>query len=243
MGRREAELPARRWTPTGWRTSNTSRLVQGWLAALRGDTETAEIMFAAQHEMTGQRGSPGTDSISLLQAFTAAARRQSENAPAPRPRHPGPRRDSGSAPRPCGGRGRCPRAPPANYKAITPPPEELLTMLDSYQPGLAPMLRAERDLSRARLAAATRRPAATSFASAISRLREQSPRTISPTACSTRPSTWPLPRQPGPPVMPGPPGNLGAAGNLEAAAKVPSPRPATSPAACAASPYWTAPTP
>jgi hypothetical protein len=51
---------------------------------------------------------------------------------------------------------------------------ELIAPLDSYQPGqLAPMLRAERDLARARLAASD--PAAdVSFTSAIGRLRELS---------------------------------------------------------------------
>jgi AAA ATPase domain len=53
---------------------------------------------------------------------------------------------------------------------------ELLTLLDSYPEGhLAPMLRAERDLARARLAADDGDPAASAaFASAISSLRELS---------------------------------------------------------------------
>ena len=53
---------------------------------------------------------------------------------------------------------------------------ELLALLDSYQPGhLAPMLRAERDLARARLAAGDGDPAAAAaFAAAISGLRELS---------------------------------------------------------------------
>jgi adenylate/guanylate cyclase family protein len=53
---------------------------------------------------------------------------------------------------------------------------ELLVLLDGYQPGyLAPMLRAERDLARARLAAADDGPdAAAAFAAAITSLREQS---------------------------------------------------------------------
>jgi hypothetical protein len=45
---------------------------------------------------------------------------------------------------------------------------ELLSLLDSYQPGqLAPMLRAERDLARARLTAAAGQPAAASTATAV----------------------------------------------------------------------------
>ena len=58
---------------------------------------------------------------------------------------------------------------------------ELLTLLDEHQPGhLAPMLRAERDLARARLADARLadddggQDAAVAFAAAISTLREQS---------------------------------------------------------------------
>jgi len=53
---------------------------------------------------------------------------------------------------------------------------ELLTLLDSYQPGhLAPMLRAERDLTRARLADHHGESDATaSFAAAITSLREHS---------------------------------------------------------------------
>ena len=55
---------------------------------------------------------------------------------------------------------------------------ELLALLDDYQPGhLAPMLRAERDLARARLAASASdggQDAAAAFTAAISSLREQS---------------------------------------------------------------------
>ena len=53
---------------------------------------------------------------------------------------------------------------------------ELLALLDSYQPGhLAPMLRAERDLVRARLAAGDGdADAAAAFTAAITSLREQS---------------------------------------------------------------------
>jgi len=55
---------------------------------------------------------------------------------------------------------------------------ELLTLLNSYQPGyLPPMLRAERDLARARLAADDGDPAAgTAFAAAVSSLSELSTR-------------------------------------------------------------------
>jgi hypothetical protein len=54
---------------------------------------------------------------------------------------------------------------------------ELLTLLGSWQPGyLPPMLRAERDLTLARLAADDQAPSATAaFAATISSLRELSP--------------------------------------------------------------------
>ena len=60
-------------------------------------------------------------------------------------------------------------------------------MLDDCPPGLlAPMLRTERDLTRARLAADDGDPAAMeAFTAAIGSLRVQSTPTISPTACST----------------------------------------------------------
>jgi hypothetical protein len=52
---------------------------------------------------------------------------------------------------------------------------ELLALLDACQPGyLAPMLRAERDLVRARLAARDGDPAAASLAAAVGGLRELS---------------------------------------------------------------------
>ena len=62
---------------------------------------------------------------------------------------------------------------------MTPAPTgELLALLDAYQPGrLAPMLRAERDLARARLAASASdgdQAAAARLAAAISSLRELS---------------------------------------------------------------------
>ena len=68
---------------------------------------------------------------------------------------------------------------------------ELLSQLDSHPPGhLAPMLRAERELARARLAARSGDPAAADpFAAAISGLREHSTPITSPTAYSTMPST------------------------------------------------------
>jgi len=99
---------------------------------------------------------------------------------------------------------------------------ELLALLNACQPGhLAPMLRAEGDLVRARLAVGGGDPAATTlFAAAISCLRENSTPTTWPTACSTTPGTSCACTTPKPPGLP-------------------SARPATSPVTCAASHCWT----
>jgi hypothetical protein len=69
---------------------------------------------------------------------------------------------------------------------------DLIALLDSHQPGhLAPILRAERDLARARLAEGNGdgEAAAAVFAAAIDGLRERSTRFTWPMACSTAPST------------------------------------------------------
>jgi hypothetical protein len=78
--------------------------MRAWLAALRGDDQTAETMLAALQDLRASEDPQDQAMVGIAEAFTAAAR-------------------------------------------------ELLALLDSYQPGyLAPMLRAERDLARARLA-------------------------------------------------------------------------------------------
>ena len=150
----------------------------GWLAALRGDAGTAEAMLAALRNIRASEDPQEQSLISLLEAFTAAARRQ----PADALRHA--------------------RAILAHAEAIgissvalrwawplaarsahelgdNAAVRDLLALLDSYQPGyLAPMLRAERDLVRARLAGWTDgdgdATAAASFTAAINSLREQS---------------------------------------------------------------------
>jgi hypothetical protein len=59
--------------------------------------------------------------------------------------------------------------------ADTATTRDLLALLDGYQSGeLAPMQRAERDLARARLAAASDPDADPAFAAAIARLRQHS---------------------------------------------------------------------
>jgi class 3 adenylate cyclase/predicted ATPase len=126
---------------------------RGWLAAMRGDTETAQAMLAALNDMQASEDAQDQAMISLAEAFTAAGRQQ----PADALRHAravlahtGALGISYDGPRwawPLAARA-------AHDLGDTAAVGELLALLDSYQPGhLAPMLRAERDLVRARLAA------------------------------------------------------------------------------------------
>ena len=150
-------------------------LQRGWLAALRGDAATAEIMLAGLRDLQASEDPQDKAVISVVEAFTAAARRQPENAL----RHA--RITLGYADA-LGISFECLRwAWPLATRVVYELSDraatvELLTLLDSQQPGhLAPMLGAERDLVRARLAAHDGdAAAAAAFASAIGGLREQS---------------------------------------------------------------------
>jgi len=148
---------------------------RGWLAALRGDIETAQAMLAGVNDLRASENPQDQAMVGVAEAFTAAARHQSQDA------------------------SRCARAVLAHADVLgisfdhprwawplaaraahelgdTTAVGELLALLDSYPPGqLAPMLRAERDLVRARLAATDGgQDAAAAFAASITRLREQS---------------------------------------------------------------------
>ena len=148
---------------------------RAWLAALRGDTATAASLLAELGDVRDSEDSQDISTISMVEAFTAAARRQPHGAL------------------------RCARETLAHAHALgisfpamrwawplgaraahdlgdTAATSELLALLDSYQPGhLAPMQRAERDLARARLTASGGNPAAAAaFAAAVSSLRELS---------------------------------------------------------------------
>jgi hypothetical protein len=149
---------------------------RGWLAALRGDVGTAETMLAGLTDTRASEDPQDKALVSVAEAFTAAARGQPENAL----RHA--------------------RASLAHADALSISSEslrwawplaarmahelgddaavgDLIALLDSHQPGhLAPMLRAERDLARARLTAANGDgdQAAAAFAAAITGLRERS---------------------------------------------------------------------
>jgi len=149
--------------------------VRGLLEALRGDADAAEAMLAALRDLRASEDLQDKSLISTVEAFTAAARRQPAEA----------LRRARAALRYADVLGisfeslrwAWPLAARTAFElqdivAVG----ELLTLLDSYQPGhIAAMLRAERDLVRARLAASEGDAAAeTAFAVAITCLREQS---------------------------------------------------------------------
>jgi class 3 adenylate cyclase/predicted ATPase len=149
---------------------------RGWLAALRGDAITAQAMLAALADLRASEDPQGKAQISLVEAFTAAARRQPQDAL----RHARATLDQAGA---TGISHDCPRwawplaARAAHDLQDTDTTGDLLAVLDGYPPGhLAPMLRAERDLVRARLTAGDsgQGAAAAAFDAAISGLRELS---------------------------------------------------------------------
>ena len=153
---------------------------RGWLAALRGDAPAAETLLAAPRGVRASEDPQDKSLVAVVEAFSAAARQQPENSL----RH---------------ARGILARADAlgisheflrwawplaarsAHELRDTAATRELLDLLDSYRPGhLAPMLRAERDLVRARLAGDDSGPAAddpaadASFAAAVTGLRTMS---------------------------------------------------------------------
>ena len=145
----------------------------GWLAALRGDADTAETMLGALQDLQASEDPQDMAKISIAEGFTAAARRQ----PGAALRHA---RDTLSHVGALGISQECllwawPLAARAAHDlGDTTAIGELLTLLDSYQPGdVAPMLHAERDLTRARLADDHGDPdAAALFAAAVAGVRE-----------------------------------------------------------------------
>ncbi len=148
---------------------------QAWLAALRGDAGTAEDLLAA---LAGRRASEDPQDramASVVEAFTAAARRQPADA-LRRARDTLVHVDALGISHeylrwawPLAARS-------AHELGDTATAGELLTVLGSYPRGhVAPMLRAEGDLVRARLAAHRGAPdAPASFMSAVAGLREYS---------------------------------------------------------------------
>jgi class 3 adenylate cyclase/tetratricopeptide (TPR) repeat protein len=149
---------------------------RGLLAALRGDTPTAGAMLAALPDTMRTSPNPYNQAdVSLLEAFTAAARHQPQDAL----RHAratlahaaaiGISADDLRWAWPLAARAACDLSDTAALG-------EVLALLDAYQPGqLAPMLRAERDLARARLTAGRDDPdAGAAFTAAIVGLRQLS---------------------------------------------------------------------
>jgi class 3 adenylate cyclase/tetratricopeptide (TPR) repeat protein len=148
---------------------------RGWLAALRGDSATAQTVLIGLPETRASEDARDKATVSLVEAFTAAARRQPLDVL---------RLARGTLAHAdaLGISDECLRwawplaARAAHELRDTAAVGELLALLDACQPGhLAPMQRAERDLVRARLAAADGDPAAgAAFAAAIGGLRELS---------------------------------------------------------------------
>jgi tetratricopeptide (TPR) repeat protein len=147
----------------------------GWLTALRGDAVTAETMLRRLPNLRASEDPQDKTSVSVAEAFTAAARHQPRDAL----RHARAILAHASSLEISHDwlRWAWPLATRAAHDlADSAATRELLALLDSHQPGhLAPMLRAERDLVRARVAAQNgERDAAASFAVAITGLRELS---------------------------------------------------------------------
>jgi tetratricopeptide (TPR) repeat protein len=146
---------------------------RAWLAALRGDAATAQTILAALPDLRASEDPQDKSLVLLMGAFTGAARRQPQEVL-------------------CHARGTLTHvdtlgisheyfrwawalaARTACDLGDTDTTGELLAMLDGCQPDrLPPMLRAERDLVRARLAAYHGDPAtAGMFTAAISSVRQ-----------------------------------------------------------------------
>ncbi len=148
-------------------------LFRGWLAALRGDARTALDTLAALPGLLASEDLQDQASVDLVRAFSSVAAGQ----PAAALRHArhvlaradtlGISADTIRWAWPVAARA-------AHDLADTAAVSELLGQLDGAQPGhLAPMLRAERDLVRARLADRDASQAA-AFSAAIRGLREHS---------------------------------------------------------------------
>jgi class 3 adenylate cyclase len=143
---------------------------QAWLAALRGDADQAETMLTAVPDMRASEEPQSQALISLVEVFIAAARRQ-PGTTLRRARVTLTHEDALGAAHEAT-RWAWPLAARTAWELNdTATIRELLAMLDALQPGqLAPMLRAERALARARLASEN----GDDFAAAITGLREQS---------------------------------------------------------------------
>jgi class 3 adenylate cyclase/predicted ATPase len=149
---------------------------RAWLAALRGDVHAAQTVLTGLRDLRASEDPQDMAMVSMVEGVTAVARRRPQDA-----LHHAQRTLTHAVT--LGISHDCvrwawPLAARAAYELRdTAATGELLTLLSSWPPGyLPPMLRAERDLTLARLAAADHEPSATAaFATAISSLRELSP--------------------------------------------------------------------
>jgi class 3 adenylate cyclase/tetratricopeptide (TPR) repeat protein len=144
---------------------------RGWLAALRGDAATAEAMLAGLGDIRASDDPQDKALISIVEAFTAAARgRPQEALRRSREVLTQARAHGTSSDYMCWAWPLAARTADGLGDAGTV--HELITLLDSYQPGHLPaVLRAERDLTRARHTATG---AGAAFAAAVAGLRQHS---------------------------------------------------------------------
>jgi hypothetical protein len=148
---------------------------RAWVAALRGEAPAAQAALAGLGDLRASEDPQDQARIAVAEAFTAAALGQ----PAAALRHARAALDHAAV---LGISAEDLRwawplaARAAHDLADTAATGDLLALLDGYQPGqLAPMQRAERDLARARLAAASGDPdAGPAFAAAVAGLRQHS---------------------------------------------------------------------
>jgi len=148
---------------------------KGWLAALRGDPATADAEVAGLRDMRASEVPQDQATVLTVQAFAAAARAQPENTLHNARALVGHASAIGVS-HECIRWGWPLAARAAHELGDTAAIQDLLGVLDGYPAGyLAPMLRAERDLVRARLADGTADEAtAAALRAAISELRELS---------------------------------------------------------------------
>jgi predicted ATPase len=148
---------------------------QAWLDALRGDTAAAKQALAGLADLRASEDPQDKANIAVAEAFTAAADRQPDIALRYARAVLGLSAALGISHEmerwawPLAARS-------AHELTDSDAIAELLTVLDDYKPGqVGPVLRAERDLTRARLATGDGRPgAAAAFSDAIAGLRQQS---------------------------------------------------------------------
>jgi class 3 adenylate cyclase/predicted ATPase len=148
---------------------------RGWLAALRGDAVSAAAMLTGLQDLGVSEDPQDQAMVSVADACTAVARGKPEDA-LRRAREALAHADalgisSGTM------RWAWPLAVRSAHELRdTAALADLLALLDAYKPGhLAPMLRAERHLARARRAEGDGdQPAAAAFAAAVASMRENS---------------------------------------------------------------------